>query len=213
MTPKPATGSEAVPAEGRAAKTDQADMESGDRDLAAENTRLRAALQEARQQIAALRAEIREDPLTGLLNRRGFDTELDRAFDMVRRYGSSVALLYVDLDDFKTINDRYGHATGDMALMHAAALLVAHVRRSDIVSRIGGDEFAVMLWHSTAAEAESKARTLTEAFAAGPLDAAGVRIALGASVGVSVIDPQDPGPGAVLSRADRAMYANKNSGE
>ncbi len=211
MTPKPAPGAKADRVDDRATKTSNGTGCGGREDLLAENARLQAALQDAERQIAALRAEIREDPLTGLLNRRGFDAELERAFDMVRRYGSDVALLFVDLDDFKAINDRYGHAIGDMALMHTAALLTAHVRRSDIVSRIGGDEFAVLLWHSSGAEAQAKARSLTQAFATGALDAAGARIALGASIGVSVIDPEDPGPDAVLSRADKAMYANKDT--
>lgn len=211
MTPKPATGAKAVPVKGRAAETRTPDTAGDGSDLVAENARLRSALQDAEQLIVALRAESREDPLTGLLNRRGFDAELERAFDMVRRYGSDAALLYVDLDEFKAINDRHGHAAGDMALMHVAALLVANVRRSDVVSRIGGDEFAIVLWHSTLGEAQAKAQMLVAALATTPFEAGGHRIPIAASIGFSVIDAEDSGPDAVMSRADKAMYAIKKA--
>src|SRR5205823_5820822 len=97
------------------------------------------------------------DPLTGIQNRRGLARELERAIAYVKRYGASAALVYLDLDAFKPINDRHGHAAGDAVLRAVAALLHRCVRASDIVARIGGDEFAVLLWNLTAGDAAAKA--------------------------------------------------------
>jgi diguanylate cyclase (GGDEF)-like protein len=113
--------------------------------LAAEVDALAAQLEVSRARISELEARIDIDPLTDILNRRGFERELKRSLAYVKRYGTSVALVYVDLDGFKPVNDHHGHAAGDTVLKAIAAALVRNVRASDVVARIGGDEFAVLL--------------------------------------------------------------------
>ena len=115
--------------------------------LAAEVERLERELAAARSQMAALEARADVDPLTDVLNRRGFERELKRSLAYVKRYGPSAALLYLDLDGFKAVNDRHGHAAGDAVLKAVAMVLSRHVRASDVVARLGGDEFAVLLWN------------------------------------------------------------------
>ena len=100
------------------------------------------------------------DPLTGLANRRAFERELTRALAYVKRHGINAALLYLDLDDFKGINDRHGHSAGDAMLRAVASVLGRHVRESDLVARIGGDEFALLLWQCDEANAAAKAQAL-----------------------------------------------------
>ena len=176
--------------------------------LAAEVERLERELIAARTQITALAARADVDPLTDLLNRHGFERELKRSLAYVKRYGTSAALLYVDLDDFKSVNDRYGHAAGDAVLKAVAMVLTRHVRASDLVARLGGDEFAVLLWNLSEANAQSKARTLEQAIARTTAPHAGLTLSVGASAGAAPLLPLDQAA-EVLERADRAMYARK----
>ena len=125
--------------------------------LAAEVERLELELAAARSEIVALAARADIDPLTEVLNRRGFERELKRALAYLKRYDTSAALLYVDLDRFKAINDRHGHAAGDAVLKAVAMVIARQVRASDLVARLGGDEFVVLLWNLTAANAQAKA--------------------------------------------------------
>ena len=113
--------------------------------LLAENERLKRELAVARARVGDLEARADIDPLLDILNRRGFERELKRALSHVKRYGTQAALMFVDLDGFKGINDRYGHGAGDALLKAVARELIGHVRASDIVARIGGDEFGVYL--------------------------------------------------------------------
>ena len=103
--------------------------------LAAEVDALKADLAAAQGRVAELETRVDEDPLTGLLNRRGFERALERALAYVRRYGATAALVYIDLDRFKPINDRHGHAAGDWVLGRVARLVGAHVRASDVVGK------------------------------------------------------------------------------
>ena len=98
-----------------------------------------------------------------MLNRRGFERELKRSLAYVKRYGTSAALVYIDLDGFKPVNDRHGHGAGDAVLKAIAAALVRNVRASDVVARLGGDEFAVLLWNVNGANAAAKAGALEAA--------------------------------------------------
>ena len=144
--------------------------------LAAEVDALAAQLEASRARISELEARIDIDPLTDILNRRGFERELKRSLAYVKRYGTSVALVYVDLDGFKPVNDRHGHAAGDAVLKAIAAALVRNVRASDVVARIGGDEFAVLLWNVNAAGRRgqgrgARSRRLCDAGALGQRDA------------------------------------------
>ncbi len=115
-------------------------------------------MRRARAQLAELTARAEIDPLTDILNRRGFERELKRSLAYVKRYGTSAALVYLDLDGFKHVNDRHGHAAGDAVLKAVAMVLNRHVRASDLVARLGGDEFVVLLWNCSEAAAQAKAQ-------------------------------------------------------
>jgi diguanylate cyclase (GGDEF)-like protein len=158
--------------------------------------------------MSVLEARADIDPLTELANRRAFERELVRSLAYVKRHGTNAALLYVDLDGFKGVNDGYGHAAGDNVLRAVASVLGRHVRASDVIARIGGDEFAVLLWNCDEANAQIKARMLEEAIARTTATHGGVALSVAASVGAAVLLPLDS-PAAALERADRAMYARK----
>jgi diguanylate cyclase (GGDEF)-like protein len=176
--------------------------------LAAEVDKLAAELHASRARVADLEARVDIDPLTDVLNRRGFERELVRSLAYVKRYRTSAALLFIDLDDFKPVNDRHGHAAGDAVLKAIAAVLLRHVRASDVVARLGGDEFAVLLWNVSEAEAAVKAAALEAAIFATPVGWGASTFVVAASAGVAALWPLDT-PAAVLERADMAMYARK----
>ena len=176
--------------------------------LLAEIERLRADLIKAEWRIAELEARADVDPLLDILNRRGFDRELARSLAYVKRYGTAAALVFIDLDGFKTINDKHGHAAGDALLKAVVAGLKTHVRASDVVARLGGDEFAVVMWHLDAAQAEAKARELEKVIAATEIAHRATNLSVGASAG-SVALTGDASPDAILEAADQAMYARK----
>jgi diguanylate cyclase (GGDEF)-like protein len=178
--------------------------------LAAEVERLERELAAAQAQMAALAARAEIDPLTDIVNRRGFERELKRACAYVKRYGTSAALIYLDLDGFKRINDSHGHAAGDAVLRAVAMVLSRHVRASDLAARIGGDEFAVLLWQCDEVNAQAKALALEAALARTTATHAGTPLATKASAGVAVLLPLDQ-PEDVLERADRAMYSRKRA--
>ena len=176
--------------------------------LTAEVERLERELVAARAEMAelAIRAEV--DPLTDVLNRRGFERELKRSLAYVKRHAIRSALLFIDLDDFKGINDRHGHAAGDAVLRAIAMVLSRHVRASDVVARLGGDEFALLLWNCPDTEAQTKAGAIEAAIGRTTATHAGLSLSVGASCGVAALLPLDQA-GDVLERADRAMYARK----
>ena len=176
--------------------------------LAAEVERLATELEASRARISALESRIDVDPLTETLNRRGFERELKRSLAYVKRYAATAALIYLDLDEFKPVNDRHGHAAGDAVLKAIAAALVREVRASDVVARIGGDEFVVLLWNLPDADAIAKAVELEQAVYATPVRWGASTMAVGASAGVAFVDPLDT-PADVMARADAAMYACK----
>jgi diguanylate cyclase (GGDEF)-like protein len=176
--------------------------------LAAEVDALAAQLKDSRARIQDLESRVDIDPLTDTLNRRGLQRELRRSLAYVKRYGASAALIYVDLDGFKPVNDRHGHAAGDAVLKAAAAALLRHVRASDVVARIGGDEFAVLLWNVDAAAAAAKADALEAAVYSTEVRWAASTFAVGASAGVALLGRLDT-PAEAMARADAAMYARK----
>lgn len=178
--------------------------------LRAENARLKRDLARAESKIVELEARADEDPLLGLLNRRGFERELLRSLAYVKRYGVAAALMFVDLDGFKPVNDHHGHAAGDALLRAVAKALTGHVRASDVVARLGGDEFGVLLWNVGAAAAAAKAVEIEAVIAALRVAYAGTELAVGASAGVTILTT-DATPSAVIDAADRAMYARKNA--
>jgi len=178
--------------------------------LAAEVDLLKGDLARARARVAELETRVDEDPLTGLLNRRGFTRALERALAFVRRYGATAALVYLDLDQFKPVNDRYGHATGDWVLGRVGRLVAGHVRASDVVARVGGDELVVLLWNVSKAQAQVKARALEALIGGESFEHKGKRMRLGLSAGVAMLGPEDTVETA-LARADAAMYARKRT--
>ena len=149
------------------------------------------------------------DALTGLYNRRRFEQELDRHITHGRRYGMDGALLVMDLDSFKQVNDGHGHRAGDHVLADVAKALRQRLRESDILARFGGDEFAVLMPHGGAPEAAELANLMVTSVnrdvttPAGPLDA---------SVGYALFEDATTSSDEVLSRADDAMYADKAAG-
>ncbi len=176
--------------------------------LAAEVDALAAQLKASRTRIQDLETLIDVDPLTETLNRRGFERELRRSLAYVKRYGTGAALIYLDLDDFKPVNDRHGHNAGDAVLKAVAASFMRSVRASDVVARYGGDEFVVLLWNVGGPEAEVKARALEAAVYATPVRWGSSSLVVGASAGVALLGALDT-PEEVLTRADVAMYARK----
>jgi diguanylate cyclase (GGDEF)-like protein len=170
-------------------------------DLRGEVGRLKTWLAEA-EEIAD------RDALTPLLNRRALVRELGRIRTFAQRYGSAASLVYFDLDDLKSVNDRFGHAAGDAALKAVAERLRANVRDSDIVGRMGGDEFAVILVQADRATAEAKASSLARAVEAEPLRFGDWTAPLHVSFGVCEIG-QDADPEAIVAQADAAMFARK----
>jgi diguanylate cyclase (GGDEF)-like protein len=176
--------------------------------LAAEVEALKTELELVRAKVRELEAVADVDPLLDILNRRGFERELARSLAYVKRYGPRAALLYLDLDGFKAVNDTFGHAAGDRMLEAVAAALVRHVRASDVVARLGGDEFAVLLWNAGEADAARKAESIEALIAGTRIRWQDAMLAVGASVGVAMLRAADS-PAAVLDRADRAMYARK----
>jgi diguanylate cyclase (GGDEF)-like protein len=178
--------------------------------LLGELDRLQAELKAEREKVKALEATADIDPLTGVFNRRGFDRELKRSLAYVQRYWTRAALIYVDLDGFKPVNDAHGHAAGDAVLAQVAATLVANVRASDTVARIGGDEFALILWNLSEADAASKAWALEVAVSEATVEWDNTTLSVGASIGLAMLGPSDEVP-AVLQKADQAMYARKRA--
>ncbi len=176
--------------------------------LMAEVQRMREELSQARNRISYLEKLADEDTLVPVANRRAFVREISRMVAFSERYGSTSSVLYFDIDGFKQINDQYGHAAGDAALRHIAKLLAENIRESDVVGRLGGDEFGVILAQADAASANEKANSLASIITRTPFDWEGRQLSLGVSFGVySFSGTEDAGE--ALQRADRAMYAHK----
>jgi len=170
--------------------------------------RLKAELVQARAQIEQLRASAETDFLLDIPNRRGFERELHRSIAYIQRYRASAALIVLDIDRLKPINDAFGHAAGDQVLKSIAAELLRQVRSSDCVSRLGGDEFAVLLWNLSETDAKAKAATLEQAIDCLSFVFRGHTVMAGASAGVAILGPHAEA-GKALEEADSAMYARK----
>jgi len=172
-------------------------------------------IDDLRGEVSRLKAKLSEtegladrDALTPLLNRRALVRELGRIRTFAQRYGSPASLVYFDLDDLKGVNDRFGHAAGDAAIRAVADRLLANVRDSDIVGRMGGDEFAVILVQADHATAEGKAAQLARAIEAEPLRFGDWSAPLHVSWGVREIS-MDAEPETLVAEADAAMYSRK----
>lgn len=183
-------------------------LPTADVDLHPEIERLRAEVAALTARAETAEALADHDVLTRALNRRGFMTVLHRNMAFCRRHEVQAVLLYLDLDGFKGVNDRLGHAAGDAALVRVADLLLENVRESDAVGRLGGDEFALLLLHAGVEEGRDKARRLAETLEADGFQWQGERAALGGSFGVRVYAGQTD-PEVWLSEADAAMWLRK----
>lgn len=180
-----------------------------------DETQALADMDELRNKIAQLEERVRvldqlahHDPLLGVPNRRGFLRELEWLIDRVSRYGEGAAMLFVDIDGLKQINDRFGHKAGDEALVHVAEALSRGVRKSDCVARLGGDEFGILLAHASAEVAGDTAARLTRQIEENESICDGHRVALGVAVGCTMIAADDT-PDSVIARADQSMYRKK----
>jgi len=152
------------------------------------------------------------DPLTGVSNRRAFMAHLSAELARVQRYGHSAAVLMLDLDHFKAVNDRYGHAAGDLVLQRFTELAAALLRQTDILGRLGGEEFAVLLPQTDGAGAYELAERIRVRVASQPIDYDGHTIPLTVSAGIALLEVTDPRADTVLIRADQALYRAKQRG-
>ncbi|WP_412480236.1 diguanylate cyclase [Azonexus sp. IMCC34839] len=152
------------------------------------------------------------DDLTGLSNRRCFTEELERELLRGKRSGQPSAVLMIDLDHFKQVNDTYGHAVGDRVLRHFASQARQALREIDTLARIGGEEFAAILPQADADSALAAAERLRAEIERSILNVEGLSLPITASIGVSLTREEDVGYGSILKRADQALYAAKNAG-
>ena len=152
------------------------------------------------------------DSLTGLMNRRSLEAGLEHHVAHCNRYGPTGAVLILDLDNFKRINDSRGHSVGDHVIVTTARLLRGRLREPDLLARLGGDEFAVLLTDGDAVAAHAVAQSLVEEIRACAATISGDPIALSVSVGVAVFDDVERSPDEMLVNADIAMYQAKELG-
>jgi diguanylate cyclase (GGDEF)-like protein len=176
--------------------------------LLAEIDQLRRDLTDARGRIDFLERLADEDPLIPVANRRAFLREVTRMIGFGQRYGTPASIVYIDVDHLKAINDAYGHAAGDAALLQVARTLVEQVRNTDVVARLGGDEFGVLLVQADRPLAEAKAAQLAEAVQQRPFSWQGRTLALEIAYGVHCFAGND-NAGDALEAADQAMYTRK----
>jgi diguanylate cyclase (GGDEF)-like protein len=172
---------------------------------------LRRELSQTRARLDEAEKTADQDHLLPLLNRRAFVRELTRYIAFSGRYNTPAALIYFDMNHLKRINDTYGHAAGDAALGHFAETLLTHVRDSDCVGRLGGDEFGVLLTHADQEQALKKADVLAVALRASPTVWNGTEIPVSFSYGAFELKAGDNADLA-MARADEAMYAQKKAG-
>lgn len=179
----------------------------------------RREVEQAEQRIAELEQELRDvsglvrtDPLTGALNRRGFDELVERELARAGRHGHPLALALIDLDDFHQTNTAHGHAGGDAVLRHLVAVCQLHLRSTDAIARIGGDEFVLLLPETPAADSMSTLLRLQRSLAQRPLQLDDTRVPVHFSAGVAQWHAGEPVDG-LLRRADAALYAAKRVGK
>jgi diguanylate cyclase (GGDEF)-like protein len=178
--------------------------------LMEEVDRLRRDLETSRAHLDHLERMADQDSLVPVFNRRAFVRELSRILSYSERYGSASAVLYFDINSFKRINDTYGHAAGDAALAIVAKTLIEHVRGSDVVGRLGGDEFGVILAQSDQAKATEKAEQLADSIRHTSFDWEGENIKLDVAYGIYAFK-EGGDAGSAIAAADKAMYAQKHS--
>jgi diguanylate cyclase (GGDEF)-like protein len=176
--------------------------------LLEEVSTLRQELEESKKRITHLEKLADEDSLVPISNRRSFVRELSRMLAYAQRYGGEISVLYFDINDMKSINDAHGHAAGDAAITHVADHLAANIRESDVVGRLGGDEFGIILANAPESEAIQIAENLGKAISATPFDWKGRKLTVSISSGAYALKGGEDAS-AMLDQADQAMYARK----
>jgi diguanylate cyclase (GGDEF)-like protein len=172
-----------------------------------------AALRELRDENGRLATQVRTDPLTGLFNYRHFRESLQAELERTGRSGQPTALIIVDLDHFKQVNDRWGHEVGNLALRHAAECMRATMRRIDILCRYGGEEFTIIVPATGLAGAVKAAERLRRMLEASPLETGRGTLQLTASLGVAIHTSLHPlTTEAMVKQADAFMYEAKQAG-
>jgi diguanylate cyclase (GGDEF)-like protein len=169
---------------------------------------LRRELTQMRSRLEEAEKTADQDHLLPLLNRRAFVRELTRYIAFAGRYGTAASLIYFDLDGFKLVNDTFGHAAGDAVLEHFSQILLANVRDSDVVGRLGGDEFGILLSHAHQDQAHKKADILARSLNERHAIWNGRAIPASFSYGAFELKPGEDAATA-MARADEAMYAQK----
>lgn len=172
--------------------------------------RLRREGEILERRIAQLESLADCDPLIPVVNRRAFIRDMSRRISEAQRYGSTFSVLYLDVNGMKQINDGLGHGAGDAALKHVAAIVLASVRKSDTVGRLGGDEFGVLLGQADLPLASRKAEEIAATIARTPMEFEGRTVAVSASIGSFAFDGET-GADDLLAAADRAMYRIKRA--
>ena len=185
--------------------------------LRVKNSELEEANRQLGEVVAKLETAASTDPLTGLANRRAFASALQRSFSEAMRYGRELALVMIDLDGFKQLNDTMGHQQGDVMLQRAAKVLMDNCRRSDVAARFGGDEFVLMLPQAdepTAVTVANRVRGQFEDLASQTLSEAGFHGGLTMSMGLVTLQSCDAcEPQAFIAAADAALYSAKHAGK
>lgn len=177
-------------------------------DLVAENQHLHAVIAEMRERIVALELLADTDTLTPLPNRRAFMRRLETVLQYTARHHTPAAILYIDLDGLKRINDEHGHPAGDAVLLHLAQMLTENLRATDMVARIGGDEFGLILDHLSLEDAQAKAAALSAHVLSRPVIFGGTQIAVRVTIGLAMAQAGES-VASLIERADAAMYANR----
>ena len=176
--------------------------------LIEEIARLRGDVARLESRCEELDREAHRDALAPVANRRGLVRQLDMLIARRERYNIPAALLFVDVDGLKSLNDSFGHAAGDAALIYLANLMVGAVRQTDLVARLGGDEFAILLDHADESSAMEIADRLVNAAADSDFIHHGQPLPLSVAIGITAIEQGDTAE-AVLDRADQEMYRDK----
>jgi diguanylate cyclase (GGDEF)-like protein len=178
--------------------------------LIAEISRLRSEVARLESRVEELDRLANMDTLVPVANRRGLVAQLDMLIARYERHGTPAALLFVDVDGLKALNDAFGHAAGDAALIHLTEMMVSSVRQTDMVARIGGDEFAILLDHADEKSARETASRLADQVAGCEFCFEGTCLPLSIAIGFTHVEAGDS-PESVLDRADEAMYCEKDA--
>ncbi len=176
--------------------------------LMEEVDKLRRELDHTQRRLREMEDVADTDALLPVPNRRAFVRELNRMISFAERYGAPSTLMFIDLNDMKQINDRYGHEAGDKALFHVARLLTENVRGTDVIGRLGGDEFGVILAQADETVGAEKAASLAKLIASHPLPLGSETIEMSLAYGTYTFRSGDQ-PDDALDKADKAMYENK----